>query len=63
MKDTDVPDLIFQPKGYNSEKDLQEDNMVYFQKKDEGSIMKKSVGEKKNFYKEWGKFSWKIPLK
>ena len=33
-KDTVVPKLIFQPKWYNSDDDLQEEDLVYFQKKE-----------------------------
>merc|ERR1711888_299073 len=33
-QDTVVPKLLFQPKWYQSDKDLQEGDLVYFQKKD-----------------------------
>ena len=33
-KDTVVPKIMFQPKWYNSDKVLQEDDLVYLQKKD-----------------------------
>ena len=33
-RDTVVPKIMFQPKWYNSDKDLQEGDLVYFQKKE-----------------------------
>ena len=33
-RDTVVPKLLYQPKWYNSDKDLEEGDLVYFQKRD-----------------------------
>ena len=45
-KDTVVPKIMFQPKWYNSDKDLQEGDLVYFQKKD---TAKETILAKKSF--------------
>ena len=44
-QDTVVPKLLFQPKWYDSDKDLQEGDLVYFQKKDSKLSNKWVIGK------------------